>query len=71
VTTRVIDLTEWTPDLGYEDCLKLCEELGLIETIQHGDYKYGRPTQKGINVLTTMMRLAQFASDPENILKKS
>jgi hypothetical protein len=58
---RVIDLSGWQPDKSY----------GLIEIVQHGGDDYARPTQKGINVLTTMMRLAGHASFPENILKVS
>ena len=71
MSTRVIDLSEWTPDMDYEDCLKLCEELGLLETVQHGPHQYGRLTQKGINIFTAMMHLANYASYPENHLKKS
>ena len=65
----MIDISSWTPDISYDEALDLCEQLGLIERLKHGGEDYGRPTQKGINVLITMMRLAGYAADPTNVLK--
>jgi hypothetical protein len=32
-TPRIVDLSNWEPDCSYDDCLKLCQELELIEII--------------------------------------
>ncbi len=58
------DLSNWQPDIIIEEeGIQLCEQLGLIETIQQGHDTYVRPTQKGINVLHSMLMVAVRCSD--------
>lgn len=65
----VVDLSDFRPTISYDDALKLCQELGLIEVIQHGEHDYGRLTQKGINVFNALMLMMSHTASPENILK--
>ena len=65
----IVDLSDFRPDISYDDALKLCKELGLIEIVQHGEHDYGRLTQKGINVFNAMMMMVSYTAFPENILK--
>jgi hypothetical protein len=54
--------------------MKLCEQLKLVETMQHGDADYSRFTQKGVNVLATLTELmGQMAEAGEagDVLKVS
>jgi len=46
------------PNKSYEDCIKDCVRLGLIEMMQHGDDEYIRYTQLGHNVLSALMTIA-------------
>ena len=64
-----IDLSDFKADIPYDDALKLCQELGLIEIVWHGKHDYGRLTQKGINVMNAMMVMISHTASPENILK--
>jgi hypothetical protein len=66
-----IDMSGWSPDRSYDECLKLAEQLKLIETLQHGEHGYARITQAGINVMYVLMQLVVYASDPDNKLLKS
>ena len=66
-----IDLSEWTADRSYVECLKLCEKLKLIKSVKHGEHEYGRLTQTGINVFRCLLRMATNAANPENILRQS
>jgi hypothetical protein len=66
-----ISLDDWRPDKSYDNCLELCENLELIEIVTHGDEKFARVTQTGINVFHTLMRLAHISAYSENRLKKS
>ena len=68
---RVVDLSNWQPDVSYDEGLQICKGLGLIELVQHGEHDYGRLTQTGINVFMTLMQMAGNASFPENMLKTS
>jgi len=56
---KVIDASTWSITITFEDGMKLCEELKLVELMQHGDHDYTRFTQKGMNVLATLMELMQ------------
>jgi len=56
-------------DMDYDECLGLCESLGLLEVCQHGEHHYGRITQKGKNVMSALLRMAMHSTDPENRLK--
>lgn len=71
----MIDLSAWKVSQTFDKRMKLCLQLGLIETLQHGQYDYVRLTQKGVNVFQTLMHLAKCAAlaeiDPENKLKGS
>jgi hypothetical protein len=67
----LVDVSNWTPNVTYDEGLKLCEKLGLIETLTHGEHDYGRLTQTGINVLRVLMVMAGHAADPKNTLKGS
>jgi len=58
-----------TPDMDYDDCLRLCEELGLVEIVNHGGHDYGRITQKGRNCVSALIKLASHGFEPENVLK--
>jgi hypothetical protein len=60
-----------SPDIKYDEALKLCESLGLIETVKHGDHQYGRLTQKGVNTFVTLLRMMHLRSFPELALKES
>jgi len=68
---RAVDLSDWKPDKSYDECLRICEQLKLIETVQHGEHEYGRITQTGVNVMHTLMQLASYSVYPENALKRS
>jgi hypothetical protein len=67
----ILDLDGLFATQSYDDCLKLCEELGLIEMAKHGDHAYGRVTQKGVNVLCTLLQMANNAQEPSNRLELS
>ena len=71
VEARVVDLSAWAPEATYDEGLALCRKLKLIEMVQHGDHDYGRLTERGKTVLFTLMTMAGYASDPENILKQT
>jgi hypothetical protein len=68
---EVIDLGALQPDLSYEEGIRLCVKLKLVETMQHGDQEYIRMTQKGTNVISALMTLMSDCCDPENILRPS
>jgi hypothetical protein len=68
---RAVDMSGWAADISYDECLALCAELGLVETLQHGEHEYARVTQNGINVMNALMRLAIYASDPNNKLRQT
>ena len=71
---RTIDVGMWKVTITFEDGMKLCEQLKLVETMQHGDADYSRFTQKGINVLATLtelMRQMAEAGDAGDVLKVS
>jgi len=42
---------------SYDDCVDLCEKLGLIERMAHGDKEYIRYTEDGMHVLATLLTL--------------
>jgi len=67
----IVDMSNWQPDCTYDEGLVLCEKLGLTEMMWHGDNDYGRLTQTGVNVLYTLMQMAAFAANPNNVLKES
>jgi len=48
-----------SPTLSEEACVDLCETLGLIERMTHGEYDYIRFTETGYNVLAGLMTLAE------------
>jgi hypothetical protein len=54
---KVVNAGTWKVTVGFDDGLKLCEKLKLVEFMQHGDATYTRFTQKGINVLATLTEL--------------
>lgn len=56
-------------NIPYEECIQLCEQLGLIETVQHAGEDYARLTQSGRNVMFALVRFQAGALDPENILR--
>jgi len=71
---RTIDAGAWNVTITFEDGMKLCEQLKLVETMQHGDADYSRFTQKGDNVLATLTELmGQMAEAGEagDVLKVS
>jgi hypothetical protein len=69
--STIVSLENYQPDVTYTEALKLCEELGLLETVMHGEHEYGRLTQRGINVATCLMKFLTHTADPNNILKKA
>ena len=58
------------PTISYEDCIALCERLGLVETMQHGTNDYIRYTENGVNVLAGLVGL-QARIDLDDVLKTS
>jgi len=56
---KVIDAGTLAVSMSFEDGMKLCEKLQLLETMQHGEGDYARFTQKGINVVATLVQLLQ------------
>ena len=56
---KIIDGGTLAVSMSFEDGMKLCEQLKLIELLQHGDGDYSRFTQKGINVAATLLQLLQ------------
>ena len=71
---RTIDAGAWNVTITFEDGMALCEQLKLVETMQHGDADYSRFTQKGINVLATLTELMgqmAEASEVGDVLKVS
>jgi hypothetical protein len=65
-----VDMSGCQPDAPYPERLKQCEEMGLIETVMHGEHEYGRMTQRGINVFRTLNTLMNHRLNPENELKE-
>jgi len=58
------------PDKSPSDCFDLCEQLGLIERMKHGDEEYIRFTQKGHNVMAALISIPEYA-DLDNPLRVS
>jgi hypothetical protein len=58
------------PTKSYEDCIELCEELGLIETMKHGGNDYIRYTERGVNVLAGLVGM-QANIDYDEVLNAS
>ena len=58
------------PTRSYEDCIALCEKLGLVETMQHGGNDYIRYTENGVNVLAGLIAL-QGHIDLDDVLSAS
>jgi hypothetical protein len=49
-----------TPDKSPRACFDLCEQLGLIERMTHGDEEYVRFTQKGHNVMAALISIPEY-----------
>ena len=58
------------PTISYEDCIALCEKLGLVETMSHGDNDYIRYTENGVNVLAGLVGM-QAHIDLDDVLSAS
>jgi hypothetical protein len=58
------------PTISYEECIALCEKLGLIETMQHGGNDYIRYTENGVNVLAGLVGM-QAHIDADDVLSAS
>jgi hypothetical protein len=58
------------PTLSYDECIELCEKLGLVETMQHGDKHYIRYTEDGVNALAGLIGL-QSNIDADEVLSPS
>jgi hypothetical protein len=54
---KTIDAGTWNVTVDFDGGMKLCEKLGLVEFMDHGDATYTRFTQKGINVLATLTEM--------------
>jgi hypothetical protein len=62
----IVDSETLQPITDFDEGLKLCESLGLIEIMQHGGDEYTRFTRKGMDVHNTLMELIyQHAETPE------
>jgi hypothetical protein len=58
------------PTKSYDDCLDMCEKLGLIEIMKHGTREYIRYTEDGINVLAALVGM-QANMDMDDVLRSS
>ena len=58
-------MNELRPSMSRDECRDMCEELGLVDTLQHGDTDYIRITQKGIDALCVLLDLLAEMSDPD------
>ena len=58
------------PTLSYDECIELCERLGLVETMQHGDKYYIRYTEDGVNALAGLLGM-QTNIDSNEVLSPS
>ena len=54
-----------SPTMPPEECIALCEEMGLIERMTHGEHDYVRFTKTGYNVLAGLMEIAQSIATEE------
>jgi hypothetical protein len=62
-----LPISELMPSMSREDCTALCEELELVEMIDHGDSRYIRLTQQGIDVVCVLVELLANMSDPDAV----
>lgn len=68
----MIDVPDWWDDRSkYDDCLKICKQLDLIEIVWHGEHDYGRITDKGCEVLMALLTMLGARADPKNKLEIS
>ena len=65
-----VEMLAVEPTVSYADCIDLCEELGLVETMTHGGNDYIRYTEKGVNVLAGLVGL-QSHIDLDDVLRAS
>lgn len=64
----IIDVSNWQPNLSFDDCLAMCVSLGLIELLIQDGEECARLTQRGVNAMLTMTviasRIKQDAQQP-------
>jgi hypothetical protein len=68
---KIIDAGTLATTVTFQDGVKLCKQLKLIEFMRHGPHEYVRLTQKGINVAATLteMLAQQAEATPDDILR--
>ncbi len=52
----VVNESKFYVDVEHSEGLEQCKEMGLLETVMHGEREYFRLSQHGINIFATLLR---------------